>query len=447
MKFVAGPVNKQLLLNYVHACTPVCSEVLVAVAYANRDNLHLFEACEAHGKPLTFYGRYDTSIPVHPDVIQWFLSKTSLNYECRMVPDILHAKVIWWRDVGVYIGSSNLSDKSWHQNIEAGTFHTQDEIEELDMLPDLVNFFEVTHSHSNAISAEFHKHLLKLQDHRSALAQAEFEYEKSAPRFYPETKPLFEQISVAKSKRAFDDFERAWRESLQTLRTISKIVVSDEYRPHWIPNSIPTGAQADQFIHAYYYKNIAGHRGERIVEEAHARNRLNPDAALIEALKWWKKSDFDYEDEKLHLTEWATSLESVFAKSTLKSISKDQFVGALSKVHAVRDYASKQNKADLGLSSTASYEEKLTAHVSALWDNRSKHGTSIPELLDYVIWGGRTVEERIWEGVHSDKWSISGIGFSTLGEIVGWARPNEFPPRNNRTIKGLRALGQSVRSV
>ncbi|WP_371200120.1 phospholipase, partial [Ectothiorhodospira sp. PHS-1] len=36
-------------------------------------------------------------------------------------------------------------------------------------------------------------------------------------------------------------------------------------------------------------------------------------------------------------------------------------------------------------------------------------------------------------------------GLSSLGEIVGWARPDEFPPRNMRTSKGLRALGYNVR--
>ncbi|MGS6289529.1 hypothetical protein ACVGWF_24630, partial [Enterobacter asburiae] len=36
--------------------------------------------------------------------------------------------------------------------------------------------------------------------------------------------------------------------------------------------------------------------------------------------------------------------------------------------------------------------------------------------------------------------AIPHIGLSSLGEIVGWARPHEFPPRKMRTSKGLRAL-------
>ena len=33
----------------------------------------------------------------------------------------------------------------------------------------------------------------------------------------------------------------------------------------------------------------------------------------------------------------------------------------------------------------------------------------------------------------------------TLGEIVGWANPDLFPPRNMRTSKSLRALGYDVK--
>jgi len=44
--------------------------------------------------------------------------------------------------------------------------------------------------------------------------------------------------------------------------------------------------------------------------------------------------------------------------------------------------------------------------------------------------------------IRSDDWAIPHIGLSSLGEIVGWARPDA---RNMRTSKGLRALGYNVR--
>mgnify|MGYP006906601300 FL=1 len=66
-------------------------------------------------------------------------------------------------------------------------------------------------------------------------------------------------------------------------------------------------------------------------------------------------------------------------------------------------------------------------------------------LLNYVVWGNGSVSARLWNAIRSDDWAIPHIGLSSLGEIVGWARPDEFPPRNMRTSKGLRAHGYNVR--
>ena len=66
-------------------------------------------------------------------------------------------------------------------------------------------------------------------------------------------------------------------------------------------------------------------------------------------------------------------------------------------------------------------------------------------LLNYVVWGNGSVSARLWNAIRSDDWAIPHVSLSSLGEIVGWARPDEFPPRNMRTSKGLRALGYNVR--
>jgi len=170
--------------------------------------MKLFEACAQHLKPLEFFGRYDHTVAVDPAVLKWFLDKASPNFDCKLVPDILHAKVIWWVDAGAYIGSANLSDRAWISNIEAG--------------------------------------------------------------------------------------------------------------------------KVEKF-------------GEWLLRQ------------------------------------------------------------------------------------------------------RSREGRTVLELLNYVVWGNGSVSARLWNAIRSDDWAIPHIGLSSLGEIVGWARPDEFPPRNMRTSKGLRALGYNVR--
>jgi hypothetical protein len=64
MRLIAGPLNKQLLQNLLSEVIEPCTRVRAAVAYANRDNLQLFEACAKHLKPLEFFGRYDHTVAV-----------------------------------------------------------------------------------------------------------------------------------------------------------------------------------------------------------------------------------------------------------------------------------------------------------------------------------------------------------------------------------------------
>jgi hypothetical protein len=449
LSLVAGPVNKQLLINLTHEHTPNCSEVVSAIAYASENNLALFEVCKQYGKSLTFYGRYDESVPVEPGVVGWFLEKASPNYVCRMVPDILHAKVIWWVDVGAYIGSANLTDRAWNSNIEAGVYLNQDALEDSGMLEELRRFFSVVEERSQPISKEFHKHLLALTAQRAGIAKAEAEFRKMAKRFFPPARGITEvETRRASQEKGYIRFEKAWRESLQALRDIASLVVRDEYRPFWIPSETPAGAQADQFIHAYYYRYIKGHRGSSIVDAAHSKNRVNREQALKEALEWWRAADFDYSEEKRHLLQWARQLQAALSRERLHMLSMEEFIGALSKVHAIRAYGGKRRNADLGIETeTAKLEDKLIPHLTEIWNARSKQGKTVVEILEHVIWGNGPIERRIWDGVESETWSIPGLGFSALGEIVGWARPNDYPPRNDRSIKGLRALGQEVRSV
>lgn len=450
MELIAGALNKRWLQNLVAIHTPECTEVVAAVAYASADNLDLFEACKRHCKPVTFYGRYDESLPVAPAVVKWFLDQHSPNFTCRMVPDVLHAKVIWWGGVGVYIGSANLTNRAWTSNIEAGTFVTEEELAGGPMLEELRTFFDVIDAKAEAIDDQFYQHLIALQRQRASLDQAEYDFKRRVTRYFPEGAGLTSVDKVKSQDRAFTEFARRWRESLQVLRDISEKVTRDENRPDWIPKGTPAGAQADQFVHAYYYQFVRGHMGGHLVDAAYAEHRLNPAGALQEALAWWKRAEFDNKQERRSLLDWAPQLKDMLSRARIRTLSKDEFCHALSMVHAVIDYGRKRPNSELGLPSVQQdTDTKVRLHAEQLWEARSPqpHGKTPLEMLEYVIWGPGDVEKRIWAAARSDQWRLPWIQFSTLGEIVGWARPDDFPPRNDRTLKGLRALGYPVRSV
>lgn len=118
------------------------------------------------------------------------------------------------------------------------------------------------------------------------------------------------------------------------------------------------------------------------------------------------------------------------------------------RVHAIRDHAVKQENEHLGLPDTPqASDDKVQKFGEWLWQQRSREGRTMLELLNYVVWGHGSIAARLWNAIRSDEWAIPHIGLSSLGEIVGWARPEEFPPRNMRTSKGLGLSGTTSESA
>lgn len=118
-------------------------------------------------------------------------------------------------------------------------------------------------------------------------------------------------------------------------------------------------------------------------------------------------------------------------------------------VHAIKDYARRvPNKAVALPDNGARYTipEKVAALSKRIWNDRSAGGARVNELLRHVLYGGsgEQLPERLWQAVTDPKWKIDGLGISALGELVGWALPDRFPPRNGRTSKALRSLGYDV---
>jgi len=94
-------------------------------------------------------------------------------------------------------------------------------------------------------------------------------------------------------------------------------------------------------------------------------------------------------------------------------------------------------------------DQKLRRICEYIWPQRSRDGYSVVELLQFLIYGSDPAEAefRLWSALRDDKWRLPHLGKSTLGELIGWARPDAYPPRNNRNNLALRALGYDVETV
>jgi hypothetical protein len=89
---------------------------------------------------------------------------------------------------------------------------------------------------------------------------------------------------------------------------------------------------------------------------------------------------------------------------------------------------------------------KIEAFARWLFRQRSPQQKTVLETIGQMLYGGdqASLPDRLWNATHSPQWKIEHLGLSSLGGIVGWALPDTFPPKNSRTSKALRALGNPV---
>ncbi|UPG93895.1 phospholipase D family protein [Luteibacter aegosomatissinici] len=455
MKLVGLEPYGELLRSLSAECVTDCDELIVAIPYAEKGNheLLLFDEAIRNKKPITFYGRIDGTCPIDPNVLNWFLlrQRAIASVECRLVPHWLHAKVIWWSGVGAYIGSANLTDRAWNRNFEAGVFLTQSELDAEGFTQRLDDFFDGLLARSIPLSDEVYKDQVDLKrrllDARKQEDRVRDEFESRLRYLSDRSSPIAHipsRSSFTTRKRSFID---EWHETIAYLRPLADRVARPENRPSWIPDSTPATVQCDQFLHAYYY-NVVSPRSEKDAYLRHfERNRLRTEDALQETLSWWKESkEFTYESELEMMVAIAPAFETNFAENAILSLDRETFANTLAHAHAFGMHSTRKSVEELGFAAPPGSWPKILAHGRMIYDAKSVSGAfSGPEVFRYVIWGPGDVAERIWNAVHEPDYQLDGIGTSTFGEVVGWTRPNLYPPRNQRTNKAIRALGRKIK--
>jgi hypothetical protein len=144
----------------------------------------------------------------------------------------------------------------------------------------------------------------------------------------------------------------------------------------------------------------------------------------------------------------APALRVELSEPRLESMSYSQFREVCGGVHAITDYARRVRNKAVNLADRPHYtnEQKIDALAARIWNDGGANGARVRSLLHRILYGGAPdqLPERLWEGISDPNWKVEGLGISSLGELVGWALPNQFPPRNGRTSKALRALGYDV---
>lgn len=460
-----GQLNAELLLNLLNRSLPYTSRIQAAVAYAQA-NHPFFETCREKNIRLVFYGLLDEDAAVAPNLLSELLAWGPSKVECRLLKGNYHPKVIWWHGFGAYIGSANLTHAAWFHNVECGVFFDELELETAGVADELERMFEHLRERSVPLSKELLQKIEALAVDRRAAYEAQ---KKLRAKYESLLKGVPDNPALTvvppkgqKENKALKRFVVEWTETLQLLRGLAQEFAALQLRPHWVRKDAHTVIHFDQFLHAYYYDYVRGGLGEDETEEddddektlgkverSYERHKADPQAALREGAKWWGGLASAPYGEDEFISSTGPGMASKFSRAALQQMTQESFRESVRHVNAFRMHARQTKNSFFGL--PEGHKEKIDQRVDRLanwlWAARTHAGRGVKDLLSFVIWGAdpSDMEQRLWVATRDDAWALPHLGQSALGEAVGWARPDAFPPRNNRTNKALRALGHDVK--
>lgn len=446
MKLIANGLNKNFFRTMLPPSGTEVNGVVAAIAYGD-DRTELLQHCLDNRYRLDIWMRYDHTVPVSPAFLSKLLANTKNNIFCKLVPDALHSKVIWWKGYGAYVGSANLTDRAWSSNIEAGVFFSESDLVDSGMAEQLSEFFEslealdVCFDLSEAIIKE-QKALLELNKQR-----VKEDRERANKRKIPVWGGVsFIDDRKAKDKRK-DNFRKEWESTLSTIKNIASQI--NDFRPKWIAADTPVYWQVDQFLHAYYYNKVRRDNNTYPYEDDYQQHCKNPQATLMTMLQWWQDLPEPPSDEDNNIEVNAPLIRNNLSRNQIGSVTRDDLQGILRATHATMDHLIKMSTESLGRPNQKSLtrEERLPLFTDWLYSQRNGKGQTVIELLEFVLYRGKpeNMWERIYQASKHEDYRFAHYGISSIAEVVGWARPEDTPPRNGRTNKALRALGYPVK--
>ena len=445
MEFVANALNKKFLKYLLPPSGSEIDGVMAAIAYGSNfpnEKEDFIADCVNNRYRLDLWVRYDHTVPVAPSLLRRILKHHKDNIFCKLIPDCLHSKVIWWKGYGAYIGSANLTDKAWNSNIEAGLFLTEDDLHSNGILDELEKFFESLKniSESFPLTDEVIKELELIAASRLGI-EDKGKNLRTTPIWQG---PLFEAKEKGDAKRK-EAFRKEWLKTLTELRSIGDLLSKN--RPIWVNEHIPVNWQVDQFLHAVYYNKIGDGRAKPY-EDFYNKNKGNPNTAILEMIEWWKATANAPSHEDKTFYESAPLIHDHLSKDKILKLNELEFAEVCLSTHATKDHIVKMKLSTFEVSDAQSLptEERVALYAPWLLKKRNKKGWNVLQLLNYVLYEGK--EEDLWERLYKaskdEDYYLPHYGLNSIAELVGWARPELFPPRNGRTSKALRALGYDV---
>lgn len=459
MKLVANEINNYYFRNIPEYAKNATS-IDLAVAYITDD--HLFNIAREHQIPFRIWCRIDEEVSLKTLEI---LEKNLWYPKCQVFAthDFLHSKVLWFHGVGCYIGSANLTSKALHNNIELGVFFYESS-DDTDFFQEIKTFFESLPNYTSRILLDDIKRIRKVfeqLDKDSQISEANKHLRNLKEKYLHEWKKLKEGIfrdqkvplrqfskTSQHQKRIIDE----WKNCQKLLTNYTEIYRKKYSRPNWVSPDVPYFAELDKMFDWYYSVHIQGdQRVEILVEEHHQKNQGNPDEKIKALFTIWSNlKELPYEWITESFNARVPTVKDLLRRDRIKQLNSDEIAQVVFHCYALMDHIDQfKSYSDLRLEKTGNRvarEIKAKQFVTYFLTEPNKHGKTFLEILSYFIWDDTAPPwEKIWECTAlNSKWKYPGIDKSTLGELIGLARPDEYPVRNNRISRVLYALGFDV---
>lgn len=455
MKLVGNALNGVSFDDIVRdADVDELESVALAVAYV-REFDELMEITQRRGVPVTLYALADEGGFPKVDVITKFVNNSPPSWQMFLTRRYYHPKIAWFRGVGCYIGSANLTENGRIRNLECGVWMDEDELCGAGFDIELAAMLAVVRARSVIATKEHIALFEKLDRARTSLFPAQREYERRANELLSmipgQDSPHFVPAGGRRDGGAARlKFVEEWNRALTTLRKLGQST-SKMPRPHWVGPQVTPAVALDQATEYFYTLAVrkSGRKRDEVVDELQRANRRNPEGAVAQVFRDW--AAFDGHEGTWEWAAWCNEhparLRDLLSRESLGRLTAAELGEVVWLTHSAREYARQVKNATLGLPEGTKMEVRARCDEFArylLGRKTTKHERRIREVLTFVIWGDREQAEaavRIWDGTQKAEWRLPHLGPSILGEMIGYARPDEFPPRNQRVIRTLVALG------
>lgn len=443
--------NMRGLIRFISGIPETTPEIFASIAFNTSSKL--LDYCIKYKIPLNWWGLFDYKESTSIELLEIALKNKSL-IKFYPIKQNFHSKVIYVPGYGVYIGSANMTKKALFNNIESGVFLNMDDIYTNNVLDDLESyFFYLTTKFTVLLDEDLAKYKIFIANNKTQNGEKDIanEFEKQFKHLvYNDSAGLNEKDKNEYKKRYENEFVKEWRETLNELRDLMSIVSTSNAIPIWMDKQIPPGILTDQFLHAYYYSNVLKGKDEKsitICNELYEENKINRQIAIRDALNWWKSLEHAPSNENEYSTDWYLTNKALLSKNKILELKLEELEKIYLRNHAARNHARQMTKESLGLENIKHTINECTIAFAHYHFSFISKGKDIRRILYYVIYDDKEdISIRINNVLEKkSKYYIPHLGRSLLGEIVGWARPEEYPIRNNRVNKALRCLGFKVK--